>query len=216
MIRVVLADDHSVVREGLGHLLAAQSDVAVVGEASTGHEALRVVRETNPDVVVLDIAMPDVDGIEVARRICRDTPSARCIILSMHSDAHYVRSALAAGALGFVVKSSSGKQLITAVRAVHDGQRYLSQDLLDELGGQLSGGSELNVEDALLDQLTPREQEVVRHLADGKSNARIAEILFLSPKSVATYRSRAMAKLGLDDLPALVKFAVRHHLTSDE
>ena len=216
MIRVVLADDHSVVREGLGHLLAAQSDVAVVGEASTGHEALRVVRETNPDVVVLDIAMPDVDGIEVARRICRDTPSARCIILSMHSDAHYVRSALAAGALGFVVKSSSGKQLISAVRAVHSGHRYLSQDLLDELGGQLSGGSELNVEDALLDQLTPREQEVVRHLADGKSNARIAEILFLSPKSVATYRSRAMAKLGLDDLPALVKFAVRHHLTSDE
>jgi len=216
MIRVVLADDHGVVREGLRHLLEAQRDIEVIGEAATGHEALQAVEECMPDVVVLDIAMPGLDGVEATRRICRDHPSTMCVVLSMHSNPHYVRSALAAGALGFVLKGSSGQQLVDAVRAAHGGHRYLSQDLLDGLADGIAAGGKPQEEDALLDRLTPREREVVRHVVDGKSNAETAALLHLSPKTVATYRSRAMIKLGIDDLPALVKLAVRHDLTSPE
>jgi len=212
MIRVVLADDHAVVREGLRRVLEADRDIEVVGEAGDGREAIRIVKATNADVAVLDVAMPVLDGIEATRRIARDSPSTRCVLLSMHTYPHYARSAIQAGAYGYVVKGSPGHELVSAVRAAYAGHRHLSQELLDSLVGDVAGGAAAPLPGTPFDRLTLREREIVRRVVDGQTSAAIARLLNLSAKTVETYRARAMAKLGVRGLPELVKLAIKHRI----
>jgi DNA-binding NarL/FixJ family response regulator len=206
----VLADDHVVVREGLRHVLEADGDIQIVGEAGDGQEAVRIAKAAQADVAVLDISMPGLDGIEATRRIARSSPSTRCVLLSMHTDPQYARSAMEAGAFGFVVKGSPGRELVSAVRAAHAGHRHLSQELLDSLVGDIADRSKTSRGGTVFDGLSSREREVIRRVVDGQTNVAIAQLLFLSPKTVETYRSRAMAKLGVKNLPELVKLAIRH------
>jgi DNA-binding NarL/FixJ family response regulator len=208
-IRVFIADDHALVRDGLRYLLQAQSDITVVGDASDGRQAVRLVQQLNPDVVVMDIAMPELNGIEAARQIRATRPSVQIIILSIHSTIEHISRALQAGALGYLLKESAGVEVAEAVRAVHAGRRYLSSKIAETIIDDYS--SHPNVTSPL-DRLSPREREVLQLVAEGKTSAQIAEILSLSTKSVETYRARLMKKLDLDDLPSLVKFAIQHGL----
>jgi DNA-binding NarL/FixJ family response regulator len=211
IISVFLADDHAVMRDGLRAILEAQDDVTVVGEATNGRDAARRVAQLRPDVVVMDIGMPELNGIEATQRICESCPTARVIILSMHSNKEYIRRALAAGARGYLLKEAAGAEVVQAVRTVNQGSRYLSarvsEQILDEYPRPHARG------DDPLSLLSPREREVLQLVAEGKTSAEIAQLIFLSPKTVETYRSRVMAKLGVADLPALIKFAIQHGVT---
>jgi DNA-binding NarL/FixJ family response regulator len=210
---VFLADDHAVVRDGLRFLLEAQDGVTVIGDADNGRDAVRQVAELRPDIALLDIAMPDLNGIEATRQICEMCPSTQVIILSMHSTIEHVFRALQAGARGYLLKESAGVEVVNAIRAVHAGHRYLSQKISDQViddYARLHGAAQ---DESPLARLSPREREVLQFVVEGKSSAQIAAILSLSPKTVETYRSRLMEKLGLSDLPSLVKFAIQHGLT---
>jgi DNA-binding NarL/FixJ family response regulator len=212
-ITVFLADDHTVVREGLRAYLDAQPDIRAIGEAGDGREAVEQICDLKPDVGVLDIGMPQVNGIEATRQICRRCPSVGVVILSMHSTNEYVFRALKAGARGFVIKESAGRELIDAVRTVHAGHRYLSRKLSDQLIDDYVERREATQEETPLDELSKREQQILKHLVEGKTTADMAERLSLSTTTINTYRSRLMRKLDIDDLPSLVKFAIRHGLT---
>ncbi|MBS0325824.1 MAG: response regulator transcription factor [Proteobacteria bacterium] len=209
-IRVVLADDHSVVRDGLRFLLEAEGDIEVVGAAATGREAVRVAREVKPDVVVMDLAMPLLNGTEATLQIRDALPATRVLILSMHSTTEHIYRAFQAGAQGYVLKESAGPEVVAAVRAVHAGRRYLSQKIAetvldDYVRDRKSSGP--------LDSLSTRERQILQLVAEGKTTAETAQVLFLSPKTVETYRSRVMHKLGVRDFAGLVRFAVQHGLT---
>lgn len=203
-ISVLLADDHAILLDGLRALLEAEGDLKVVGRAVNGEEAVRLSRQLRPDIAIVDIKMPVMNGIEATRRIRESSPSTLILILSAQVSAHYVDQALRAGAAGYVIKKSAGPELVKALRAIIEGKRYLSPLLAGSMGRDP------------LASLTAREREVLQLIADGKSNASAATILGLSPRSVETYRARAMQKLGIEDLPTLVKFAIRHGLTTIE
>ena len=212
-ITVFLADDHAVVRDGLRYLLEAQPDIDVVGDAADGRQTLQLVKQLCPDVAVMDIAMPELNGIDATHHICRDCPSTKVIILSMYSTTEHVNRALSAGALGYVLKESAGIELINAVRAVHSGHHYLSQKLSDRLIDDYLHQREAADDPSLLERLTPREREVLQLVVEGKSSAEIATTLSLSVKTIETYRSRLLHKLDISDIPGLVKFAIQHGLT---
>lgn len=208
-IRVVLADDHAIVREGLRALLDHQPDMQVAGMATNGHQAIRLVDECAPDVAVLDISMPDLNGIEAIQRMLPRHPGLRVVVLSIHSTKPYVFRALKAGASGYLIKETAGLEVAEAIRAVHKGERYLSQhieDLLDNWEENINSTAETSP----LDQLTRREREVLQMVAEGKSSREIAEVLSISSKTVDSYRSRLMQKLGVEDVTGLVKFAIRY------
>jgi len=206
-IRIILADDHAVMREGLAALLAS-AGIDVIGAVSNGREAVRLARELAPEVVLMDISMPDLNGIEAAHQIRVRAPSVRIVMLSMHANREHVHQALAAGAEGYVLKEAAATEVVTAVRAVAAGRRYLSpaiESAMLEAGGAAARGP--------LASLSTRERQVLQLVVEGKSSAEIARIVHLSPKTVETYRSRLMKKLGVADVTALVKFAVQHGLT---
>jgi DNA-binding NarL/FixJ family response regulator len=211
-VSVFLADDHAVVRDGLWALLDAESDISVIGDAENGRDAAYQVAQLCPDVVIMDIAMPVLNGIESTLEISVVCPSTRVIILSMHSTTEHVIRALQAGAYGYLLKDSAGVELVDAVRTVHAGHRYLSPKITDSLVDQLVQQPETIIESPLM-RLSPREREVLQLAVEGKTNAEIAESLSLSIKTVGTYRSRLMGKLDIHDLPGLVKFAIKHDLT---
>jgi DNA-binding NarL/FixJ family response regulator len=213
-ITVFLADDHAVVRDGLRYLLDAQSDIEVVGDAADGRQTLQLVRQLRPDVAIMDIAMPELNGIDATHQICRDCPSTEVIILSMHSTTEHVNRALSAGALGYVLKESAGFEVVNAVRAVHDGHHYLSQKISDRLIDDYLHQRSASSQPSPLARLTPREREVLQLVVEGKASAEIADILSLSVKTVETYRSRLFHKLNISDIPGLVKFAIQHGLTT--
>jgi len=208
-IRVLLADDHTVMREGLRALLEAGGGISVVGEVGDGRDALRSAEELTPDVVVMDIAMPELNGIEAAAMIRARCPDTRVVILSMHSSSEHIYRALAAGASGYVLKASAGAEVIGAVQAVHLGRQYLSPALREAYAAAVHGRARASP----LDRLSARERQVLQLVAEGKSSAEIGELMRLSPKTVGTYRLRLMDKLGVDDVPSLVKFALQHGLT---
>jgi DNA-binding NarL/FixJ family response regulator len=212
-ITVLLADDHAVVRDGLRLLLEAQPDLSVIGDAANGREAVRQAARLCPDVVVMDIAMPELNGIEAAREIGEVCPSTQIIILSIHSTTEHVFRALQAGARGYLLKESAGIEVVNAVRAVHAGHRYLSQKISDSLVDDYVRQRQAAEAKSPLARLSPREREVLQLVVEGKSSAEIADTLSLSVKTVETYRTRLMHKLGVSDLPALVKFAIQHGLT---
>jgi DNA-binding NarL/FixJ family response regulator len=210
---VFLADDHAVVRDGLRFMLQAQPDIQVIGDAANGRDAVRQVAELCPDVVVMDIAMPELNGIEAAWEIGQVCPSTEVVFLSMHATPEHIFRALQAGARGYLLKESAGIEVVNAVRAVHAGRRYLSEKISDQLVDDYVQQRQASDAKGPLARLSPREREVLQLVAEGKSSAEIAAILFLSPKTVETYRSRLMKKLGIHDLPGLVKFAIQHGLT---
>lgn len=215
-ITVVLADDHAVVRDGLRLLLEAQQDIKVIGQAANGRQTLQLAKDLCPDIVILDIAMPELNGIEATYKICHDCPSTRVIILSMYSTAEHVLRSLQAGALGYVLKESAGIEVVNAVRAVNSGHHYLSQKLSDRLIDDYIHQQKTAAGISSLDRLSHREREVLQLIVEGKSNAEIAADLTLSVKTVETYRSRILRKLDIYDLPSLVKFAIQHGLTTLE
>jgi DNA-binding NarL/FixJ family response regulator len=206
-IRVLLADDHGVITDGLRSLIDAQCGLSVVGVANTGVSALRLALDTTPDVVVMDQAMPEMNGTEATQAILERREKTRVIILSMHSNIEHVQRALRAGASGYVLKASAGEEVVAAIRAVHAGRRYLSQPLADALLEHM-----LDAPEDELALLSARERQVLKLLAEGHSVVSIAAKLSLSRKTVETYRERTMEKLGVRDLPALVKFALKHEL----
>ncbi len=213
MIRVFLADDHAVVRDGLRMILEAQGDITVVGDAADGRQAVRRVQQLCPDVAVMDIAMPELNGIEATHEIRQTCPTTQVVILSMHSTAEHIFRALEAGALGYLLKESAGMEVVDAVRAVHAGRRYLSQRIADTVVDDYLRQRQAAEAKSPLERLTPRERQVLQLVVEGKSSAEIGDILALSPKTIETYRSRIMQKLGLRDLPSLVKFAIQHGIT---
>lgn len=212
-IRVVLADDHAVVRDGLRLLLTAETDLSVIGEATNGREAVQQVERLQPDVVVMDIGMPELNGIDATLQIRAASPPTQVVILSMHASAEHIVRALQAGALGYLLKESAGREVVAAVRSVHAGRRYVSAQIsATMIDGYLAQMSDPQQRSPLA-SLSRREREVLQLVAEGHSSADIGRRLSLSPKTVETYRSRLMHKLGLEDIPSLVKFAVHHGLT---
>ena len=211
-IRVFLADDHAIVREGLVTLLEAQADIIVVGTAANGHDAFAQVGALHPDVVILDISMPGQDGIETTRQILAQWPRMPVVILSMHSGAQHVFHALEAGARGYLLKESAAREIIEAVRMVQTGRRYLSPKVAEIVAEGLSGRSGTSP----LESLSRREREIIKLVADGHSSAAIGEMLHLSPKTVDSYRSRLMQKLHITELAGLIKFAIQYGLTTLE
>ena len=215
-IRVFLADDHAVLREGLRLILESQPDIHIVGEAADGREAVRQVQELLPHVVLMDIAMGELNGIEATAQIVKHCPDVKVIILSMHSTSEFVRRALQAGAKGYLLKESVGKEVILAVRRVANGQRYLSQRIADTLIEDVADWSGGSPGVSPLDLLSQREAEVLQLLVEGHSGMEIADALGISPKTVDTYRSRLMEKLNVDNLPALVQFALKYGVITSE
>lgn len=213
MIRVMLADDHGVLRDGLQRLLETCADIRVVATAGDGLEAIAKAAEMQPDIVVMDISMPGLGGIEATRAILGHAPASCVIMLSMHSAHDTIGLALDAGARGYLLKDSTGAEVVTAIRAVAAGGVYLGQGVpVDALEARFPGGPVRTAMGAL----TFNERRILRLIADGKSNIEAARVLGLSPRTVETYRGRLMEKLQLEDLPALVKFAVRTGMTSVE
>jgi DNA-binding NarL/FixJ family response regulator len=212
-IRVLLADDHGVLRDAMCRLLESQSDFEVVGAASDGSEAVAKAEALAPEVIVMDVSMPNLNGIEATRRILKSSPATGVVMLSMHSSGEMVQRALAAGARGYVLKESGASDMMSAVRTVAAGGRYLGEGV--DMGAMDNGGGgPIPADEPSIDCLTPKEREIVRLLVNGSSNAETAAKLGLSPRTVETYRARLMDKLQLDDLPALVKYAIRHGMTS--
>ena len=212
-VRLLLADDHRIFRDGLRPLLAAHADLQVVAEAEDGEEALRLCLQHRPDVAVLDISMPGLNGLEVARCLAREAPEVRVIFLSMHSDRRYVLEALRVGAKGYLLKDAGFDELLSAVRAVHDGHVFLGdavneQVLRDYLSLAETGG------DGALAPLSPREREVLKLLAEGGSTKEIAHELSVSVKTVETHRKAVMDKLEIRSIAELTKYAIREGLTA--
>lgn len=216
MIRVYLVDDHAIVRDGLRYLLEAQQDITVVGDTGAGREAVTEVRKLKPDVVVMDVAMPDMNGIEATAQILDICPSTRVIILSMQGTAEHVYRALQAGAQGYLLKESAGKVLVDAVRLVHSGGRYLSTGVTETLVDDYLHQRTIAPERSPLERLSRREREVLQLVVEGRSSAEIGQMLSLSPKTIDTYRSRLMQKLEISDVPTLVKFAIQHGIITLE
>jgi len=214
-IRLLIADDHAVLRSGLRMLLGVQSDMAVVGEAGDGAEVLRKARELQPDVVLMDLSMPGPHSGEVIRQVLRACPKTRVLILTMHDDASYLASAMAAGATGYVVKKVADSELLSAIRAVHAGRTFV--DLTQSLGPTShaapgTGGAESERPK----DLSPREREVLRLLAQGYSNQQIATQIKVSVKTVETHRTRLSEKLGLKGRAELYRFAVESGIIASD
>lgn len=215
-IRVLLADDHAVLRAGLRMLINAQPDMEVVGEAATGEEALRYARAMKPDVVLMDITMPGVGGIEATGRIARDCPRVRILVLTMHDDAAYLRSVLAAGASGYVLKRSADTELLSAIRITHRGGTYLEPALAGVVVQEALGRKARRREGPPGEALSERERDVLRLVAQGHTNQHIADRLCVSVKTVETYRARLMTKLGLKSRVELVRYALSAGLLTPE
>ena len=211
-ITVFVVDDHAVVRDGLVALLAIHPDIQIVGTAANGREAVAKVPKVKPQIVILDISMPELDGIETMRQVLAEAPETAVIILSMHSGAQHVFHALKAGARAYLLKESAGREIVDAIRAVGDGRCFLSPRVAAIVEEGLGNSSFISP----LDSLSRREREVVKLVADGFSSNEIAKMLYLSPKTVDSYRSRLMHKLHVSDVAGLVKFAIQHGLTSLE
>ncbi|MCC6859796.1 MAG: response regulator transcription factor [Bryobacterales bacterium] len=206
-IRVLLADDHVMVRKGFRLILGGQPDIEIVGEADNGRQALQIAAQLHPDVVVMDVVMPELNGIEATRRLAESSPHTRVLALSMHKDAAYVREILRAGARGYLLKDSFDTDLLNAVRAVAQGQGYISPAVSDAVLMDYRR----QVTDPI-DLLTSREREVLQMIAEGKTNKEIAGILNLSVYTVDAHRGRIMEKLNLHTTTELVRFAMRKGL----
>jgi len=214
-MRIVIADDHRMFRQGIKTLLESREDMQVIAEAADGREAVELVQQHMPDIVIMDISMPGLNGVEAARKIAVDTPNTRIIGLSMHTDRRYTSELLKAGASGYIPKDGAFEELEQAVRAVAAGEIYLSPrvaaGLVDEYGSPRSGQHP-----SAFDRLTPREREVLQLMAEGQATKEIAATLHVSVKTVETHRRQIMEKLNIYSVAELTKYAIREGLTSIE
>lgn len=212
-ISVLLADDHAIVRDGLKLLLESRPGIKVAGEATNGRDAVKLAARLRPDIVIMDIAMPELNGIEAAKQIRDNCPSSRVIMLSMHSSTEHIYRSLKAGARGYLLKESAGVEVVNAVKTVFNGGRYLSEKISEKVIEDYLERYDDKEKANPIELLSPRELEILQLVVEGRSSADIADTIFLSPKTVETYRSRLMQKLNVTDLPGLVKFAIKHGLT---
>jgi DNA-binding NarL/FixJ family response regulator len=212
-ISIFIADDHTVVCDGLRLLLEAQADITIVGVADDGRQAVSQVLKLHPDVVIMDIAMPELNGIEATVQIRQACQSTQVVILSMYATMEHIFRAIQAGAKGYVLKESVGTEVVAAVRAVSSGKSYLSKKIDNVMIYKYINHRQVTEVKSPIESLSSREREVLQLVVEGKSSAEIADILSLSPKTVETYRSRLMRKLNINDVPSLVKFAIQHGLT---
>jgi two-component system response regulator NreC len=213
-VRVLVADDHTILREGLVGILRGDPAIEVVGEATDGAETVEKAAKLRPDVLVLDISMPRLNGLEAARRIRESQPSVRILILTMYDDEEYVLKLVRAGVSGYLLKESAASELLAGIHAVREGKSFFGPHAQKALAESCQ--RELAVPDDPYGSLTNREREVFQLVAEGKTNAQIAELLFISPKTVDNHRTRVMEKLGLHSSSELVRFAARRKLVRYE
>ena len=209
-IRVLIVDDHAILRDGIRSLLERQEGIAVVGEASNGREALTRVGELEPDIVLMDIAMPEMDGLEATRRVKEDYPNTRVLILTQHDSQEYVTPLLQAGASGYVLKRSGGREVVAAIRQVHEKGAFLEPVVARQVLHDYAQVTEVSEADR--PTLTEREREVLELVVEGKSNREIALALVISPKTVSVHRSNIMAKLDVHNSVELVRYVMQHNL----
>jgi DNA-binding NarL/FixJ family response regulator len=209
MIRVLLADDHGIVREGLRRIVEESGDIEVVAEASNGREAVLLVRKEQPDVAVIDISMPVLDGLEVITQIKGENPHVPILVLTMHEEDQYVVRAIETGAMGYITKQSAPEQLVKAIRKVHSGALFLTDEAAEALALRIAKGSK---NQSPLELLSTRELQVLRRLALGNTNREIAEAYHISIKTVDTYRFRLLKKLKLRNNADLSRFAIQNRL----
>jgi DNA-binding NarL/FixJ family response regulator len=212
-IRVVLADDHRIIREGIRNLLDQEPDIDVVGEASDGREVILKNQELQPDVLIMDITMPNLNGIDATRKIIKQNPETRIIALSMHSDHHFVAEMLQAGATAYLLKDCVYDELVQAIQLVCQGKTYLSPEVASLLVKDYRSQSQQTTA-AKSETLTPREREVLQLMAEGHSTKNIAEKLYLSAKTIEAHRAQIMRKLNIHNVAELTKYAIREGLTS--
>lgn len=213
--RILIADDHQVFREGLRRLLEAEDGLAVVGEAENGRDAVERCEHLKPDVVIMDITMPSLNGIEATRQVRSSCPETRVLALSMHSDRRFVHQMFAAGASGFLLKEGAFEELARAIRVVREGQTYISPSIADlVINEALTGTSGARVGTPSSAVLSPREREVLQLIAEGQSTKQIAGTLHVGVKTVETHRRQIMIKLGLNGVAELTKYAIKEGLTT--
>ena len=211
-IRILVVDDHAIMRDGIRALLNLRDDIEIVGEASEGNEAIEKAEELAPDVIVMDIAMPGMDGLEATRRITKKNPKVKVLVLSQHDNREYILSAIKAGVVGYVPKRALGLELVSAIRAVHQGDSYLYPSaaaavIRDYLKGAVKEP---------YDRLTAREREILTLIAEGHTSREIADKLFISLKTVLGHRTKIMEKLDLHNRSELIKYAIRKGLISTD
>ena len=211
--RILLADDHALMRDGLRRLLERIDGIEVVAEAQDGREAVAGVRDSSPDLVLLDVALPELNGLDACLKITQRFPEVAVLILSMYSNEEYVLRALKNGARGYVLKSASSAELEVAIKSAMRGNRYLSPEVSGHVIEAFVGG---NAPESPLDALTPRQREVLQLVAEGLTTKKIAERLNIDAKTVETHRTNMMRKLGVRDVVSLVRFAIRNGLLPDE
>ena len=212
-IKVLIADDHQIVREGLRSMLEKEAGIKVVGEAENGRTTLRLARELTPDVIIMDVAMPDLNGIEATRQIVTEFPKIKVIALSMHDDRRFILNMIKAGAKGYLLKDSAFKDLAKAIRMVSAKQTYLSPEIADIVVKDYLATSSAD-ESSAFSLLSPREREVLQLIAEGKTTNQIGEHLHISIKTVETHRAQLMAKLKVKGVAELTKYAIREGLTA--
>jgi len=211
-IRVLIVDDHTLVRDGIRSLLALAADIEIVGEAADGREALEKVRRLMPDIVLMDLAMPIMGGLEATRRIRREFPATKVLALTQYDDSEYVIPVIEAGARGFVTKMSSSSELASAIQAVYKGDSFLSPSAAAALVDECQQKVTIEGERDSYQQLTDREREVLKLIAEGYTAREIAEMLVVSPKTVEWYKSSLMNKLNIHSRTDLIKFAIRKRI----
>ena len=207
-IKVVVADDHTILRQGIKALLNNQEEIEVVGEAKDGREAIKVIEELLPDVILMDIAMPGLNGLEATRRIKKKFPKTKVVVLTMHTNEEYIFQILNAGADGYLVKETAFQDLISAINSVHRGEAFMSPSISKKVMTDYIQRAQ-GEEKVGFDTLTTREREILQLVAEGNSNKKIAEVLFISPKTVETHRAHIMDKLNIHDRAGLIKYAIR-------
>ena len=209
-LRIVVADDHTLVRAGLVTLMSRMPDVEIAGEVADGRAALKMVKELQPDIAILDISMPELNGLDAAEKLRHDSPKTKVIILSMHANEEYVAQALKAGAAGYLLKDAATTELDMAIRVVAQGQFYLSPSISRQVVDTYLHGGPTG-----LDLLSPRQREILQLIAEGKSTREIAETLHLSVKTIETHRAQLMERLDIHDVAGLIKYALRKGLISN-
>jgi len=208
-IRIIIADDHKILRDGLRNVIEKESQMKVVGEANNGREAIKLCSQLKPDIAIMDVAMPGLNGIEATRQIVQENPDCKVIALSMHSDKTFVKGMFRAGAFAYILKDADSGELITAIKTVSANQKFVCNKISGIILNEMI--SNFEEEDSGLSQ---REKEILQLIAEGKSSKEIGELLFLSSKTVDTHRKNIMDKLELRTLPELTKYAIRSGLTS--
>jgi DNA-binding NarL/FixJ family response regulator len=208
-IRILLADDHTIVRQGLAHLLQAQPDLEVVGEASNGRMALEKALELRPDIIILDIAMPLLNGIEAAKRIRKDSPKTKILILSMYSHEHYIHELLETGISGYLLKDSTGRDIISAIHAAMRDETFLSPSISKKVVETYLSPRRTSSREERYKQLSNREREVFQLVAEGHSTRQIANSLYVSVSTVKSHKAKIMEKLGIDNPIKLVHYAIQ-------